>query len=217
MKTDLQLKADVTSELTWDPSINASGIGVMVKDGVVTLTGHLDTYVEKYEAERAVRRVSGVRGIALELDVKLSPGHKRSNSEIALAAIAALRWNSSVPEEKIKVEVEDGWVTLTGEVDWNYQRTSAERCIRPLIGVRGLFNQIIIKKQVSSEDISTQIKAALTRQAVREADHIGIDVDGGVVTLRGKVHSLMERDAVIGAAFLTRGVARVENKLTVSA
>src|SRR6478752_5816140 len=119
MKSDTQLKADVTEELEWNPAINATNIGVMVKDGLVTLAGHLDTFAEKHAVERAVRRVAGVRGIALDLDVKLAKEHKRSDSEVAQAAIMALRLNSLVPDGKVKVEVEDGWVTLTGEVDWS--------------------------------------------------------------------------------------------------
>lgn len=216
MKTDVQLKADVTAELAWDPAINATNIGVMVKDGVVTLSGHLDTFAEKHAAERAAQRVAGVRGIALELDVKLSAEHKRSDSEIAQAAASALLWNSRVPDDSIKVEVEDGWVTLTGEVDWGYQLAAAEHCVRPLTGVRGLSSSITIKPRANSKDISAQISAALMRQAAREARHIGIEVEGGIVTLRGKVHSLAEHDAAVGIAFNAHGVSRVIDKLEVT-
>lgn len=215
MKTDTELKADVMAELAWDAAINATGIGVLVKNGVVTLTGHLDTFAEKHAVERAVRRVAGVRGIALELDVKLAAEHKRSDSEIAQAAASALRWSSLVPDERVKVEIEDGWVTLTGEVDWGYQLASAEQSIRPLVGVRGLTNRITIKPRASSKDIGAEITAALTRQAAREAKHIDIEVTGGVVTIRGKVHSLAEHKAAIGAAFAARGVSRVVDKLEV--
>ncbi|UUZ76065.1 BON domain-containing protein [Polaromonas sp. P1(28)-13] len=215
MKTDTELKADVMAELAWDAAINATGIGVLVKNGVVTLTGHLDTFAEKHAAERAVRRVAGVRGIALELDVKLAAEHKRSDSEIAQIASSALRWSSLVPDERVKIEVEDGWVTLTGEVDWGYQLASAEQSIRPLVGVRGLTNRITIKPRASSKDIGAEITAALTRQAAREAKHIDIEVTGGVVTIRGKVHSLAEHKATIGAAFAARGVSRVVDKLEV--
>ncbi|HSV34854.1 MAG TPA: BON domain-containing protein [Ramlibacter sp.] len=217
MKSDIQLKADVTAELAWDPAINATAIGVMVKDGVVTLAGQLDTFSEKHAVERAVRRVAGVRGIALDLDVKLSPDHKRSDSEVAEAATTALRLNSLVPDGRVKVEVEEGFVTLSGEVDWGYQFASAEQCIRPLIGVRGLFNHVTIKPRASNKDIAGQITAALKRQAEREARHIGIDVEGSVVTLRGTVHSLAEHDAAVGAAFATKGVSRVVDKLEVAA
>ena len=216
MKSDLQLKADVSDELAWDPAINATNIGVAVKDGVVTLSGHLDTFAEKHAAERAVRRVSGVRGIALDLDVKLAPEHQRGDPEIALAATTALRLNSLVPDGKVKVEVEDGWVTLTGEVDWGYQFTSAEQCIRPLAGVRGLFNRVTVKPRVKTRDIASQIESALKRHATREARHIGIEVDGAVVTLNGKVHSMAEHDAALGVAFSAPGVSRVIDHLQVS-
>ena len=216
MKTDAQLKADVTDELAWDAAINATNIGVMVKDGVVTLTGHLDSFAEKHAVEHAVRRVAGVRGIAMELDVKLSSEHERSDSEIAQAAADALRLNSLVPDGKVQVEVENGWVTLTGEVDWGYQFASAEQCIRPLAGVRGLFNEISIRPRVKGDDIARQITAALTRQAMREASHIGIEVEGGVVTLSGKVHSLAEHDAAVGVAFSAHGVSHVVDHLHVT-
>jgi len=216
MKTDAQIKADVTAELAWDPSIHATAVGVVVKDGLVTLTGHLDSLAEKHAVERAVRRVSGVRGIAVELEVKPAGEHRRGDAEIAKAALAALRWHSWVPEEHVKVEVEDGWVTLSGEVDWRYQATSAEQCVRPLTGVRGVTNNIGVKPRVSEKDISEEITAALTRHAQREASHIGVEVDGGVVTLKGQVHSLPEHEAALGAAWATRGVSRVVDKLEIA-
>lgn len=217
MKTDAHIKADVTDELAWDPAVNATGIGVAVKDGVVTLTGHLDSYAEKHAVEQAVHRVAGVRGIAVELDVRLATEHKRSDSDIAHAAAMALQLNSLVPDEKIQVLVENGRVTLTGEVDWSYQLASAEQCVRPLAGVRGLTNRITIKSRASSKDVGDQITAALTRQAAREAKHITVEVEGSVVTLWGKVHSLAEREAAVGAAFSARGVSRVVDKLEVGA
>ena len=217
MKTDKQLKADVTDELAWDPAVNAAGIGVIVYKGVVTLTGHLDSFAEKHAAERAVRRVAGARGIAVELDVKLAPAHKRSDSEIAQAATAAVSWHALVPVDRVKVEVENGWVTLSGEVDWSYQYASAEQCIRPLVGVRGLTNAITIKARASNLDVGEQIAAALRRHAEREAHHIGVEIEGSVVTLRGSVHSLSEHDATVGAAFSAKGVSRVVDKLEIQA
>jgi osmotically-inducible protein OsmY len=217
MKTDMELKTDVAAELAWDPAINAANIGVMVKDGVVTLAGHIDTYAEKHAVERAVRRVSGVRAIALDLDVKLSTEHKRDDSDIAQAAMTTLRLNSLIPDGKVKVEVEDGWMTLTGQVDWGYQRVSAEQGLRPLAGVRGITNQLTIKPRVLGKDIAAQITAALTRQAERDAKHIGIEVEGAVVTLSGKVHSMAEHDAAIGVAFSAHGVSRVVDHLQVIA
>ena len=217
MKTDAELKADVAAELAWDPAVNASAIGVIVRNGLVTLTGHLETFAQKHAVERAVRRVAGVRGIALELDVKLAPEHRRSDSELAQAAIAALRWNSLVPDDHVRVEVEDAWVTLTGEVDWPYQFSSAEQCIRPLTGVRGVTNLVTIKPRVRGNDIARQITDALTRHAQREARQIDVEVDGGTVTLSGHVDSLAEHDAAVGAAFGTRGVTSVIDKLEVHA
>jgi osmotically-inducible protein OsmY len=215
VKTDAQLKADVTDELAWDPAINSTHVGVMVQDGVVTLAGHLDSFAEKHAVERAVRRVAGVRGIALDLDVQLSTEHQRSDSDIAQAATAALGLNSLVPRGKVQVEVEKGWVTLTGEVDWGYQFASAEQCIRPLAGVRGLSNKITVKPRVQSKDIAAQITAALTRQATREARNIGIEIEGATVTLSGKVHSMAEHDAAMGVAFSAHGVSHVVDHLQV--
>ncbi len=216
MKTDTQLKDDVSSELEWDPAINANGIGVIVQNGVVTLTGHLNTFAERHAVERAVHRVAGVRGIALELDVKLGNENQRTDTEIAQVAISALRWNSLVPEDRVMVELDKGWVTLTGEVDWAYQASSAEQCVRTLKGVRGIFNRITVKPRVKAENVGAQITAALTRQATREAKHIKVDVDGGIVTLEGKVHSMAEHDAAIGSAYSAAGVSLVIDKLEVS-
>jgi osmotically-inducible protein OsmY len=217
MKTDEQLKSDISEELAWDPAINDTHIGVIVKDGVVTLAGHLDTFAEKHAVEKAVRRVAGVRAIALDLEVKLAANHRRDDSDIAEAANVALRLNSIVPMDKVRVEVEDGWVTLSGEVDWAYQLASAEQCIRPLAGVRGLTNNITIKPRVKGKDVAAQITAAFTRHAVREAKHIDISVDGATVTLSGKVDSLAEHDAAIGVAFSAHGVSHVVDHLRVGA
>lgn len=217
MKTDERLKSDVMEELAWDPAVNATAIGVAVSSGVVTLTGHLDTYAEKHAVERAVQRVGGVRGIALELDVKLAPDHRRSDSEIAQAATTALQLNALLPVEGIRVEVEDGHITLRGEVDWSYQLASAEHSVRPLAGVRGVSNRITLKPRASSKDVAAQISAALARQAAREAGHLSVDVADGVVTLRGTVHSMAERKAAVGAAFSARGVSRVVDRLEVGA
>ena len=215
MKTDSQLMADVTAELDCDPAINAKDIDVRVSDGLVTLTGHLDSYAQKQAVEQAVRRVGGVRGIAIELDVKLAPEHRRSDAELARVAIEALRWHSLVPDDRVKVEVEDGWVTLTGEVDWPYQHSSAEQCVRPLLGVRGVTNNVAIKPRVHVKDIAAEIAAALARHAQREASRIDVAVEGGIVTLSGKVDSLAEHEAAVGAAFGTRGVSTVVDKLDV--
>jgi len=216
VKTDAQLKSDVSDELAWDPAIDAGNIGVMVKDGVVTLTGHLDSFSEKHAAERAVRRVPGVRAIAIDLEVRPPMSQQRSDSEIALAASAALRLNSLVPVGKVQVQVENGWVTLLGEVDWGYQFASAEQAIRPLPGVRGLYNRLSIRPRVDVTGMGHEIMAALARQAQREARHIDVKAEGGVVTLSGQVHSIAEHDAALGVAFSTKGVSHVVDHLQVT-
>ena len=215
MKTDNDLKRDVTAELAWDPAVKATAIGVAVKDGVVTLTGHLETFAEKHAAERALRRVAGVKAIALELDVKLSFDHKRSDTDIAVSAEQALKWSTLVPVEAIRLTVDHGSVTLQGEVEWDYQRRSAEKAIRPLMGVVGISNEITLRVRPRATDLSRKIQEALTRQALREAKHIQVAVDGTTVTLSGTVHSWQERDAVQGVVWAAPGVNTVINDLRV--
>lgn len=218
MKTDALLKADVTSELAWDPSVGErAGIGIAVRDGVVTLSGQVDNYMRKYAVERAVRRVSGVRGIAVDLEVLLADGAKTRDTDIAQAALSAMHWHSAVPDDRVRIEVDDGHVTLTGEVDWAYQMAGAEQCVRPLRGVKGVTNNIRIRPHANVADIATGISSALTRHAQREARKISIQVDGGVVTLRGKVDSLREREAAVGTAWSAKGVTRVVDQLEIGA
>lgn len=217
MKTDSELKKDVLSELSWDPLVPEARIGVAVTDGVVTLTGHLDTYAEKVAAKEAVERVGGVKTIALELEVIPSGIHQRSDTEIAAAVQHALSWNTSVPQNRVHVTVEKGWVSLSGELDWNFQRRALERMIRPLKGVAGIVDNIRLKSLPQPENLASRIEAALTRQAVREARRIEISVDGSVVTLSGRVHSWAERNAAEGATWSAAGVARVNNQLTIDA
>jgi len=217
MKTDLELKQDVQSELLWDPLVPEARIGVAVNDGVVTLTGHLDTYAQKIAAKRAVERVSHVKAIAIELDVIPSGLHQRSDTEIAAAVEHALSWNTSVPQDRVKVLVEKGWVTLSGELDWNFQRRAVERMIRPLKGVAGITDNIRLKSLPLPVNLSHRIEEALTRQATREARRIEIELDGSVVTLRGRVHSWAEKNAAEGATWSAPGVSRVNNELIVEA
>lgn len=217
MKTDSDLKKDVLTELAWDPLVPEARVGVTVSEGVVTLTGHLDTYAEKVAARRAVERVSGVKAIAMELDVIPLGLHQRSDTEIATAIEHALSWNTSIPQDRVKVTVEKGWVTLSGELDWNFQRRAVERMIRPLKGVVGITDSIRLKTLAVPVNISSRIQDALTRQAVREARRIEISMDGSVVTLRGHVHSWAERNAAEGATWSAPGVSRVNNELTIEA
>jgi len=215
MKTDSQLKEDVSMELEWEPSVNASKVGVAVKDGVVTLTGHLDTFIEKHAIERAVERVAGVQAIAVELDVKLEPGHTRSDTEIAAAAESALKWDSGVPVEKVQVMVEKGWVTLKGEVDWDFQRKNAAKAVRSLVGVVGVSNGIALKAADAPANVANRIRDALTRHAQREANRIEVTVQGSVVTLKGEVDSLAERTTAVNAAWAAPGISVVVNEMTV--
>lgn len=216
MKTDTQLKQDVEAELAWDAIVNANDVGVAVKDGVVTLSGHLDSYAEKYAAERAAQRVKGVKAVALELDVRLGPAAKRTDADIATAAESALRWHALVPEDRIKVTVEKGWVTLAGDVEWDFQRQSAFKAVRSLTGVVGVSNSIALKPKVTPANITSRIQGALERQAMREAKGIEVIVDGSTVTLKGQVHSWAERNAAQGAAWSAPGITSVVNQLRVA-
>lgn len=215
MKTDQQLKKDVIAELEWDPAINAAHVGVAVKDGVVTLTGHLDTYAEKYAIERAVLRVRSVRGIAVELDVKLDPNHRRSDSEIAAAAESALKWHSLIPSDRIRVQVEKGWVTLLGEVNWDYQRRETEKAVRTLTGVVGVSNAITLKTAAAPADVAKRIRDAMVRHAENESRQLEVSVEGDTVILRGTVDSWTERATASSAAWSAPGVAKVVNELNI--
>jgi len=217
MKTDTQLQQDVTAELKWEPSVNAAQIGVEVKDGIVTLAGHVGTYAEKYDAERAAQRVSGVKALAVEMDVKLAGSSKRTDADIARAVENVLQWTTYLPKDHVKVMVEAGWVTLTGEVDWEYQRQSATAAVRYLLGVTGVSDQILIKKpKVSSSAVKSDIEAALKRRATVDAQKISVEVHGADVTLTGKVHSWSERDLARNTAWGTSGVQNVKDNMTVT-
>jgi osmotically-inducible protein OsmY len=215
MKTDTQLKKDVSAELEWDPSISAAHVGVAVKDGIVTLNGHLDTYVEKYAIERAVQRVQGVKGIAVEIDVKLDPGHKRSDADIAAAAESSLKWHALVPADKVQVMVEKGWVTLKGELTWDYERREAEKAVRSLTGVVGVSNALTLKTAVAPTDVSKRIRDALVRHAENESKHLEVTVKGDTVTLHGTVDSWTERAAASSAAWAAPGVTKVVNEIRI--
>ena len=216
MKTDRQLKSDVMEELAWEPAVNDIEIGVEVADGIVTLTGNLGSHAEKYAAERAVQKVAGVRGVAVEIDVRLAGSDMRADSDIAHAASLALDWNSWLPPGAIKVMVENGWITLSGQVDHEFQRTVAENAMSTLMGVVGVSNQIAIKHAVLAKDVKSQIESALQRQAHVEAKNISVDVHDDQVVLSGQVASLTESLAAVKAAAAAPGVTRVVNKLLVA-
>lgn len=215
MKSDLQLQNDVLAELKWDPIVNATDVGVIVKDGVVTLTGQLASFAEKYAAERAAQRVGGVKALAVELTVRLPSTHERTDAEIASAAEHAIEWNSLVPKGKVHPLVEKGRITLNGEVEWDYQRRAAEKSLRNLLGVTGVTNLVTVKPKVNAADIGKKIQDALVRHASREARHIDISVDGSQVTLEGTVNSWAERRAAQGVAWSAPGVTTVVNHLDI--
>lgn len=211
MKSDLGIKQDVNDELLWEPVVDAAGIGVEVDHGVVTLTGHVHSYLEKVAAERAAERVAGVRGVVQKVEVRLPGAH--TDADVAEAARSALEWHASLPSSRIAVLVENGWVTLSGEVDWPYQSELAAHAVGSLRGVAGLINRLTIKARAVPADIAHQIGAALKRHAEREANHIQISVHGGTVTLSGRVDSASERNAAKGAAWSAPGVTEVIDQL----
>ncbi|MEI6001938.1 BON domain-containing protein [Paraburkholderia bengalensis] len=217
MKSDVQLKKEVEQELEWDPSINAAGIGVEVHDRIVTLAGHPGSFAEKLAARRAAQRVEGVKGVVVELEVRVPAHDKRSDEEIAAAVRSVLEWTAGLSEKEVKVTVEKGCVTLSGEVDWGYQMKTAENVVVPLRGVVTVVNQINVRGNASGGDIAGKIGAALKRHAEDEARHIDVDVNDGTVTLRGKVGSFPERSIACSAAWSAPGVHNVIDQLSIGA
>ena len=215
MRTDTELQRDVTDELAWDPQIRNETIAIAVKDGVITLAGVVGTYAQKIAAETAVEHVKGVRAIVNELSVKLLDEHERRDPDIAQAALYALLWDTEVPNDRITVKVSSGVVTLEGMVDWFYQKMAAERAVRYLTGVKGLINHVAVHETITPSAVRQRIGDRLRRQAELDARDITVEVAGHRVTLRGAVHSLMEKRDVERAAYATPGVTTVENKLTV--
>jgi osmotically-inducible protein OsmY len=214
---DRQLRQNVMDELEFEPSIDAANIGVSVENGVVTLTGHVPNFVQKLAAERAAWRVKGVKGIAEEIQVRLPGDRKTNDDEIAQRALNVIAWNTLVPRNAIRVKVQNGYVTLTGEVDWNYQREAAVADIRKLDGVSGVTNDITLKPAIQTVDVKQRITDALVRHAEVEASHVRIRVpDAGIVSLEGEVDNWDERSAVVHAAWSAPGVRVVQDNLRIS-
>lgn len=210
-----ELQQAVIDELDWEPSVDASHIGVTASNGVVTLSGHVPTYWEKRTAERAAQRVKGVKAIVEEIDVQLRGEDRWADDTIAEGALQSLASDAAVPKDRITLKVEDGWVTLNGEVAWHYQKTAVEHDVHNITGVRGLTNKISIKPPVQSVAVRDKIAKALARTAALDAAAISIQTDDGHVTLSGKVHSWGERRLVEDAAWSAPGVSEVDDKLSI--
>jgi osmotically-inducible protein OsmY len=221
VKTDTELQRDVMTELKWEPTIHAAEIGVSVKDGVVTLNGVVDSYSKKWAIDRAARRVSGVKAVAEEIKVTLPVPYKRADEDIARSATNVLNWNVWIPRDRVKVMVQDGWITLTGNVNWYYQKEHAENAVRHLIGVVGVTNSITIKPPVPTVkafEVKNGIEDALKRNArlLRDAEKITVEISGSKVILRGSVGSWADHDEAGYAAYCAPGVSEVENNLRVT-
>lgn len=216
MKTDLELQKDVNAALEFEPGVDATHVGVTVDSGVVALRGEVATYQERLTAERTARHVHGVRAVANELEVKPTGPLVRNDSEIAKAVANMLDLDTAIPEKAVQATVQHGWVTLTGEVSWNFQRMAAEGALRHLFGVRGIVNSIRIKPRVKVSDVKARIEEAFKRSAEIDARNVRVEAHDGVVTLRGRVHSLGEREAAERAAWAAAGVIKVEDQLLVT-
>jgi osmotically-inducible protein OsmY len=217
-KTDEEIQRDILDELRWDARVQPNEIGVAVKDGIVTLSGWVNSYGKKWAAEEAAHRVLGVKAVANDIEVRLPTSAERTDADIAAAARNALEWDSIVPADRIKVTVSKGWVTLDGEVQWNFEREDAERVVRRLSGVRGVSNLITVRPQIkpSPEELKRKIEDALVRSAETDASRITVEVHGDKVVLKGTVRSWAEKQEAARVAWSSPGVLSVDNQITVS-
>lgn len=215
MKTDVQIQKDVMDELKWQPFLHSSEIGVAVKDGVVTLSGQVDTYGKKLSAENAAKKVIGVKAVAEDIQVGISPAYRKTDTEIAGAVINALKWHTAIPEDSIKIKVEDGVVRLEGEVEWDFQRTSAKNAVQYLTGVRSVINLIVVRPKLNAEDLERKIRAAFHRSATIDSEKVAVDVIGSKAILSGKVRSFAEKQEAEDAVWAAPGVLSIESKLTI--
>ena len=213
--TDKDLKQQVQNALDWEPSLDASDVGISVTEGVVTLRGYVRTYAEKQTAERVALRVFGVRAVANDLDVRLPTSFERTDTEVAQAAVSALSWNSVVPAGRVTVTVADGWITLQGNVPWQYQKDAAGRSVRDLFGVKGVINSIVVEPQVKPTDVRDKIEAAFRRSAEVDARRINVNATDGKIVLTGNVRSYAERQEAERAAWAAPGVKQVEDRLLI--
>lgn len=211
-RSDIEMQKDVLAELRWDARLQPNEIGIIVKDGVVTLTGWVDSYFKKWYAEDAAHRVEGVRAVANDIQIKLAG--ERTDADIAKVALNALQWNAALPVDKISLTVSRGFVTLKGEVPWQYQKEEAERVVRHLRGVNGVINEIVVKPQVTPSDVKKKIEDALVRSATIDASRITVEVQGNKAILKGRVRAWAEREEAERAAWSAPGISSVENRIT---
>ena len=216
MRADNEIKRDVEDELRWDPDIDATDIAVTVKSGVVTLTGFAHSYSDKFEAERAAKRVAGVAGVANDIEVRLGSLDGKPDPEIAREAVTAIKTQLPISAEKIKVTVERGWVMLEGELEWQYQKEAAERAVRRLKGVKGVSNLIALKPSVSPTEVRQKIEEAFRRSAEIDASRVTVEAHGSEVTLKGTVRSWAERQEAERVAWAAPGVTKVENRIIIA-
>jgi osmotically-inducible protein OsmY len=215
MKSNEELQLDVQDAIKWQPLLKAAEIGVTAKDGIVTLSGTVNSFTKKMEAENAAKNVIGVRAVVEEIDVDFENSLRKRDEEIAEEALSAMKWNWSVPDERIKLKVEDSWVTLEGSVEWNYQREAAQKCVSDLIGVKGVTNKIKLESKIPDVVERTDIENALSRSWLVDDRKIKVSVNKNKVTLRGSVESLFQKDEAERLAWNAPGVIDVVNELAV--